>query len=62
MATSWSVSAASNGELVHNLPELPSDDIETVERVKWWNDALKKNGVEREVLGVARHELKLSLV
>ena len=62
MATSWSVSAASNGELVHNLPELPYDDIETIERVKWWNDALKKNGVEREVLGVARHELKLSLV
>ena len=51
-----------NGELVHNLPELPYDDIETIERVKWWNDALKKNGVEREVLGVARHELKLSLV
>ncbi|RPD67467.1 aromatic compound dioxygenase [Lentinus tigrinus ALCF2SS1-7] len=62
MATSWSISAANNGELVQKLPELPSDDVETVERVKWWNETLKKHGIEREIAAVARHELKLSLL
>ncbi|KAI9057667.1 aromatic compound dioxygenase [Trametes sanguinea] len=60
MATCYSIPAANGGEKYWELPELPADDTETASRVSWWNAKLKERGVDRQVLGVGRHELKLS--
>ena len=59
MATCWSIPAANGGERLHNLPELPADDVDTAERLKWWNEKLRERGIDRDVVAVGRHELKL---
>ena len=59
MATCWSIPAANGGERLHNLPELPADDVDTAERLKWWNENLRERGIDRDVVAVGRHELKL---
>ncbi|KAJ3017576.1 hypothetical protein NUW54_g553 [Trametes sanguinea] len=60
MATCYSIPAANGGEKYWELPELPADDAETASRVSWWNAKLQERGIDRQVLGVGRHELKLS--
>ncbi|KAL7282757.1 hypothetical protein ACG7TL_004232 [Trametes sanguinea] len=60
MATCYSIPAANGGEKYWELPELPADDTETANRVAWWNAKLKERGIDRQVLGVGRHQLKLS--
>ncbi|KAI0774690.1 Intradiol ring-cleavage dioxygenase [Trametes elegans] len=61
MCTGWSIPAANNGERYWNLPELAADDLNTKERVSWWNAKLKEKGVDREVLAVGQQQFKLSI-
>ncbi|TFK94897.1 aromatic compound dioxygenase [Polyporus arcularius HHB13444] len=62
MATTWSLPNVNHGENFPDFPELPADDVDTAERVRWWNETLRKHEVGREVVAVARHELKLSVL
>ncbi len=62
MATTWSLPNVNHGENFPDFPELPADDVDTAERVRWWNETLRKHDVGREVVAVARHELKLSVL
>lgn len=62
MATGWSIPAANGGERLHNLPELPADDVETTKCLKWWNERLKEHGIERNVVAGGRHEMILATV
>ncbi|KAI0751159.1 Intradiol ring-cleavage dioxygenase [Daedaleopsis nitida] len=59
MATCWSVPAATGGERMHNLPELPASDTGTIERLAWWNQKLHEHGIDREVGAVGCHEIRL---
>ena len=40
MLRSWSIPANNGGESFFNFPELPSDDVDTLKRVEWWNAKL----------------------
>ncbi|KAH9854881.1 Intradiol ring-cleavage dioxygenase [Lenzites betulinus] len=62
MATCWSITAANGGEQYWELPELPAEDTDAAKSVSWWNAKLKERGIDREVLAVGRHEVRVSLL
>ena len=60
MMTCYSIPAANGGEKYWDLPELSAEDTAMSERVKRWNAQLKDHGVNREIIAVGQHELKLN--
>ncbi|KAJ8457438.1 hypothetical protein ONZ51_g11535 [Trametes cubensis] len=60
MMTCYSIPAANDCEKYWDLPELSAEDTTMTERVKRWNAQLKDHGVNREIIAVGQHELKLN--
>ncbi|KAI8989874.1 Intradiol ring-cleavage dioxygenase [Trametes punicea] len=60
--TCYSIPAANGGEKYFDFPELPKEDVDTAARVSWWNAKLKEHGIDRQVLAVGYHTLRLSTV
>ena len=59
MVKSWCIPSATDGNAYMGFPELPTDDIETLERVKWWNAKLAETG-DLKVTAGATAEFRLN--
>ncbi|EKM58204.1 uncharacterized protein PHACADRAFT_207038 [Phanerochaete carnosa HHB-10118-sp] len=62
MLRAWSLPESNGGESYIELPELPSDDIESLKRVGWWNARLAEQapGAGIKVVAGGRTEFKLN--
>lgn len=62
MLKAWSLPANNGGQACFDLPELPSDDVDTLKRVEWWNSKLAEvaPGDGLKVLAGGRTEFQLN--
>ena len=60
VATCWGIYAAKDREPFCGFPVLQEEERVLVERVRWWNGKMEEKGVKRKVLGIARHEIRLT--
>ena len=62
MLHAWSIPANNGGKAYFDMPELPSDDLETINRVEWWNAKLTEYASEAslKVVGGGKTEYRLN--
>lgn len=62
MLRAWSISENNGGEAFNKFPKLPSDDVESLKRVEWWNARLTEHapGAGLKIVAGGRTEIKLN--
>ncbi|GJE89571.1 catechol 1,2-dioxygenase [Phanerochaete sordida] len=62
MLRAWSVPASNDGEPFFEFPELPTDDVDTLKRVEWWNAKLAEQAPDAglKVVAGGRTEIRLN--
>ncbi|EMD39452.1 hypothetical protein CERSUDRAFT_111758 [Gelatoporia subvermispora B] len=56
----WSIPSASYGEQYMDIPRLAGEDMETMQKVAWWNSTLVSQGVDAKIVVGGHMELRLT--